>query len=172
MLFRCIITLHLITLLAGCSAVQTVSDAASNAYRTFFPKQQDTLRIGITADQTINPADTGDALTVMVRFYQLRNRAAFDKASYDVLLHQDKAALAYDALSADSQMIRPSTMYTTSMPLSEEAHYLGVVAFFRKPDETDSTWRLVIDRQTLLANPSLILSLSRYAIRMQPPRER
>jgi uncharacterized protein YceK len=39
MLFRCIFVFHLITLLAGCSAIQTVSDAAGNAKAATYKNQ-------------------------------------------------------------------------------------------------------------------------------------
>lgn len=166
MLFRCIFVFHLITLLAGCSAIQTVSDAAGNAYRTIFPKKQDTLHIGIVSDNTANPTARGEPLSVVVRVYQLKRREAFDQASYEALLNQDKTVLAYDALSADSQTIVPNTGTRLSLPLSEETQYVGVVAFFRKPND-DNTWRLVVDRKTLLSRPNLMLSISEYTIRMQ-----
>ncbi|WP_081768857.1 type VI secretion system lipoprotein TssJ [Herbaspirillum sp. RV1423] len=165
MLLRCLVALHLTTLLTGCSTMQTLSDAAGNAYRTIFPKKQDTLHIGIVTDNTANPNGTGKPLSVVIRVYQLRRREAFDRASYDALHHQDKEVLAYDALSADSQIVSPNTGTHLSMPLSQETQYLGVVAFFRKPD--GGTWRLVVDRKTLLSKPNLMLSISEYTIRMQ-----
>ncbi|ASU41159.1 type VI secretion system-associated lipoprotein [Herbaspirillum sp. meg3] len=166
MLLRCVVALSLAMLLAGCSITQTVSDAASNAYRTLFPKKQDTLHIGIVTDNTANLDGTGKPLSVVVRVYQLRRREAFNAASYEALQNQDKAALAYDALSADSQTVLPNTGTRLSVPLSEETQYLGVAAFFRKQDD-GNTWRLVVDRKTLLSKPNLMLSISEYTIRIQ-----
>ncbi|NHR06952.1 type VI secretion system lipoprotein TssJ [Chromobacterium haemolyticum] len=164
-MFRYLVALHLVLLLTGCSAMQTLSDAASNAYRTVFPKKQDVFDIGIVTDNTANADSAGNALSVVVRIYQLRQRDAFDNALYQTLLDQDQAVLAYDALSADSFTVAPSTGMHTSMPLSQETQYLGVVAFFRQLDR--GNWRLVVDRKTLLSKPGLRLTISEYRIRLQ-----
>lgn len=164
-MFRYLVALHLILFLTGCSIIQALPEAASNAYRTLFPKKQDVLKIGIVADNTANADDLGNPLSVRVRLYQLRQRDAFDNALYQTLLDQDQAVLAYDALSADSFTVAPSTGMHTSMPLSQETQYLGVVAFFRQPDR--GNWRLVVDRKTLLSQPILSLAISEYTIRLQ-----
>ncbi|OQS33944.1 type VI secretion system-associated lipoprotein [Chromobacterium haemolyticum] len=164
-MFRYLVAPHLVLLLTGCSAMQTLSEAASNAYRTVFPKKQDVFNVGIVTDNTANADSAGKALSVVVRIYQLRKRDVFDNALYQTLLDQDQAVLAYDALSADSFTVVPSTGMHTSMPLSQETQYLGVAAFFRERD--GDNWRVVVDRKTLLSKPSLRLGISEYRIRLQ-----
>ncbi|MBP0596736.1 type VI secretion system lipoprotein TssJ [Herbaspirillum sp. LeCh32-8] len=163
---RLFIALLLSTLITGCSTIQTLSDATTNAYRTVFSKKQEMLTIGIVTDNTANPDRQGRALSVVTRIYQLRDRQAFDQADYATLLKSDRTALAYDALSADTQTVSPNTGTRLSMPLSQATQYVGVVAFFRITDKDDA-WKLVVDRKTLLSRPALMLDISEYTIRVR-----
>lgn len=150
--------LSISVLLTGCGAMQTASDAASDAYEAIFTKKKKNVKIEIAADNTINPTRDGKPLSVTLRFYQLKDDKPFLHALYRDLLDNDKAVLSNNALSADTLTITPNITTSMTMPLSQDTQYLGVVAFFRETDQGE--WRLVIDRKALIEQRQIRVRIS------------
>lgn len=151
-------TLASVTLLSGCGAWQTVSDASSGAYRAVFFKQVKVLNIDLSAREALNPDDAGRPTSVAVRVYQLKDRKMFDGASYDDLLKHDRTVLAQDLRADMATALNPGAAASLSQPMQPDTKYVAIVAFYRNPGSGDG-WKVVIEKKKLDADKPLKLEL-------------
>lgn len=145
-------------LLSACGAWQAVSDSTSSAYHAVFYKQVKVLNVDLTARASINPDEAMRSTSVAVRVYQLKDRALFDKASYDDLLKNDKTVLAQDLQDSVATVVNPGASASVSQPMQPDTEYVGVVAFYRNPD-SKGDWRRVVPKKKLSADAPLKLEL-------------
>ncbi|EMN5129283.1 type VI secretion system lipoprotein TssJ [Burkholderia contaminans] len=148
-----------VLLLSGCGAWQSVSDASSNAYRAVFFKQVKVLDVDLTARAALNPDDVGRPTSVAVRVYQLKDRRAFDAASYDDLLKNAKIVLAQDIRAAMAVVLNPAASASLSQPMQADTKYVAVVAFFRNPGNGDG-WKYIIEKTKLSPDRPLSIDLT------------
>lgn len=89
------------------------------------------------ATSTINRDANGDPLSVVVRVYHLEDKAEFAKLTFDLITsgRTDQELLGADFISRFEFVIVPGTKY------------IGVVAFFRKPDP--NCWRYLVSMEQL-----------------------
>ncbi|RQR42156.1 MULTISPECIES: type VI secretion system lipoprotein TssJ [unclassified Burkholderia] len=151
-------------LLSGCGAWQSVSDASSNAYRAVFFKQVKVLNVDLTARAELNPDEAGRPTSVAVRVYQLKDRKAFDGASYEDLLKHDRTVLAQDWQADTSTVVNPGASASLSQPMQRETNYVAIVALYRNPGENGG-WKRVVEKKKLDAEKPLRLELSRNDLR-------
>ncbi len=152
-----VITLFIVAaslLLSGCGAWQAVSDTTVNVTKAVFSKQVKVVHIDFNAHKALNLDDQQRPLTVVVRVYQLRDRKAFDAASYEMLLQQDRVVLAQDLLDMQGAVVRPDGAVSLSQPMREDTRFIAVVAFFRDVP-VDADWRRVVARDSLSADQPL-----------------
>nr|WP_057924113.1 type VI secretion system lipoprotein TssJ [Burkholderia ambifaria] len=152
-------------LLSGCGVWQSVSDASSNAYRAVFFKQVKVLNVDLTARAALNPDEAGRPTSVAVRVYQLKDRTAFDQASYGDLLKNDRAVLAPAWQADTSTVVNPGASASLSQPMQRDTNYVAIVAFYRNPGESGG-WKRVVEKKKLDADKPLTLELSTNALRM------
>ncbi|MDU3300522.1 type VI secretion system lipoprotein TssJ [Enterobacter asburiae] len=142
----------LAVLLSGCGLAQRTSEGMASTMKAIFYKRITTLHLDITAREALNT----DALEsrhisapVMVRVYQLKDRKAFDLALYQQLVKDDSGTLKGDLLSQHDVVLKPGADEALNLPMDPGAKFVAVVAFFRQPELTKQSWRLVIDREAL-----------------------
>ncbi len=101
------------------------------------------IDLKLFAGRSLNADDRGRGMAVVVRFYRLRDPAAFMQASYEVLADpaKEKSALAADLVDVKEVAVRPGDELSRVETVSGEAPYIGVVALFRTP--SPDRWRLV-----------------------------
>ncbi|MEN3109831.1 type VI secretion system lipoprotein TssJ [Uliginosibacterium paludis] len=101
------------------------------------------VELKLFAGRSLNADDRGRGMAVVVRFYRLKDPAAFMQASYEVLADpaREKAALAADLVDVKEVAVKPGEELSRVETLSAEAPYVGVVALFRTP--APDRWRLV-----------------------------
>jgi type VI secretion system protein VasD len=116
-----------ITLLSGCAVVPTPYEIRGNA------------------DPVINRDIMGNPLSVVVRLYQLKQSKEFNQLTFDLVSsNRSDAELFGDSLLKRSEIVLvPGTSHSSTETLLADTKYLGVVAFFRRPDA--HYWRFLID---------------------------
>lgn len=160
-----------VLLLSGCGAWQSVSDASSNAYRAVFFKQVKVLDVDLTARAALNPDDVGRPTSVAVRVYQLKDRKAFDAASYDDLLKNDRTVLAQDLQADMSAVVNPGASSSLSQPMQRETEYVAILALYRVPGAA-ADWKRVIEKKKLDPDKPLRLGLTSNGLQMAGDRSK
>ncbi|CAG4928038.1 type VI secretion system lipoprotein TssJ [Paraburkholderia saeva] len=131
---------------AGCGAVQAVSDSAVGAAKWAFTTQVKTMNVDLTGRASINSDATGQSLSAVVRFYQLKDAKTFAQLNYAQLQSDDLNLLKADLLATKDVVLRPGASASLAEPMNPDAQVVGVVAFFREPVQ-DKTWKLAIQKK-------------------------
>jgi len=118
-------------------------------------KEPARVHIAMSAAPDINPDPSGQALSVVVRIYQLKDAGRFETADYFAIWKSDKETLSDDYLERQERVLQPGDDKTFQIRANPEAAYLGIVALFRTP--TGDTWRKIIPIRG--KNPKINLSL-------------
>jgi len=100
------------------------------------------LSLVINAAANVNPDAGGQALSVVVRVYQLKDKGRLESADYSALLRSDKETLSDDLLERQERIIQPGTQEMMELQTNPSAAYVGVVALFRSP--SGDTWRRIL----------------------------
>ena len=95
--------------------------------------------------KNLNMNDSGVALPVVVRFYQLRNKESMEKADFKSIWKSDQEFLQEDMVDRKEVILHPDSRMVFEISLKEDVHYLGVMAIFRTPRGT--AWRQIIPLQ-------------------------
>lgn len=111
-----------------------------------------TFEVRGDADQIINRDTSGNPLSVVVHVYQLRDSDEFSKMTFDTLAGGRPAAelLGKDLLEKNEVLLVPGATYASTEKLREEAKHIGVVAFFRHPEQ--HYWRFLVDANAVRKN--------------------
>ncbi|CAG4923355.1 type VI secretion system lipoprotein TssJ [Paraburkholderia saeva] len=131
---------------AGCGAAQAVSDSAVGAAKWAFTTQVKTMNVDLTGRASINSDATGQSLSAVVRFYQLKDAKTFAQLNYAQLQSDDLNLLKVDLLATKDVVLRPGASASLAEPMNPDAQVVGVVAFFREPVQ-DKTWKLAIQKK-------------------------
>jgi type VI secretion system protein VasD len=118
-------------------------------------KEPARVNIALNAAPDVNPDPSGQALSVVVRIYQLKDPGRFETADYYAVWKSDKETLADDYLERQERVIQPGTQRTIEIRANPQAAYLGFVALFRNP--TGDTWRKIVPIHG--KNPKITLRL-------------
>ncbi|SEN26654.1 type VI secretion system protein VasD [Pseudomonas sp. ok272] len=141
-----------VVVLSGCGLTQTVADATTATTRSIFYKQVKTLRLDFSARAAAN-TDAADmnamSVPTLLRVYQLRDRKAMERATYDSLLANDDQLLSADLLDKHAVVVKPEEGAQLNVPLDKDAQFVVVVALLRTPDIEANTWRLILARDEL-----------------------
>ncbi|CAE6861586.1 hypothetical protein R75465_07693 [Paraburkholderia aspalathi] len=131
---------------AGCGVGQAVKDSTVDAAKWAFTTQVKTMNMDLVSRSSLNANGAGQSLSTVVRIYQLKTPQAFQQLDYTQLQTNDLAALKADLLATKDVVLRPEASASISEPVSSDAAYVGVVAFFRDAGK-DSSWKLVIPKK-------------------------
>lgn len=104
-----------------------------------------TYEIRAVADPLINRDVTGNPLSVVVHVYQLKDADAFSKLTLDMLASGRplSESLGKDLLEMNEVMLVPGGKHVGTDKIHQDAKHVGVVAFFRQPDQ--HWWRMLVD---------------------------
>lgn len=100
-------------------------------------------------DKILNRDINGKSLSVVVSIYQLKDAREFSKLTFDTLADgRPEAELLGPALLDKSDVVVvPGGSYVSSEKLLDETRFVGVVAFFRRPDQ--HYWRQLVDANAI-----------------------
>ncbi|HEX7933366.1 MAG TPA: type VI secretion system lipoprotein TssJ [Paraburkholderia sp.] len=131
---------------AGCGVAQAVSDSTVDAAKWAFTTQVKTMNVDLTGRASINSDATGQSLSTVVRFYQLKDAKTFAQLSYAQLQSNDLNLLKADLLATKDVVLRPGASASLTEPMNPDAQVVGVVAFFRDPVQ-GKEWKLAIQKK-------------------------
>jgi type VI secretion system protein VasD len=132
--------------LSGCGAWQATKDSTVDAAQWVFTTQVKTMNIDLDARAALNETTAGQALSTVVRLYQLKDANTFARLEYTQLQHSDLELLKADLVATKDVVMRPGSSASVSEPMDRDAQYVGVVAFFRSPS-SDGVWKLLIPKK-------------------------
>ena len=126
-------------------------------------------RLTLTATKALNQDDSGEALPVVVRVYQLRGKDKFQQATFKALWKNDKELLEGDLLDRKELTVHPDseTVLDVDLDVKHGAAFFGVMALFRKPDVM--SWKEIVPAEASSLNPltpKRKLVLDQYTIKM------
>lgn len=145
-------------LISACGAWQAASDTTVSAAKAIFNKQVKVLNVDFKARDALNTSENKKSLSVVVRVYQLKDRKAFDAATYNDLLTNDKIILAQDMLGTHGAVVNPGAAASLSQPMDDRTKFVATVVFFREAT-MDENWRRVVERKMLSADRALKYAL-------------
>ncbi|MEO8341651.1 MAG: type VI secretion system lipoprotein TssJ [Nitrospirota bacterium] len=128
-------------------------------------------RLVLTATQAVNQDDSGEALPVLVRVYQLKGKDKFQRATFTELWKKDKELLEGDLLDRKELTMHPDseTVLDLDLDVKQGAAFFGVMALFRKPDVM--SWKELVPAEASSLSPftpKRKLVLDHYTIKMMP----
>ncbi len=126
------------------------------------PKKNALVNIVMTGAPNVNPDPSGQALSVVVRVYQLKDKGRLEAADYNAIWRSDKETLSDDFLDRQERVVQPGTQEMLEIKTNPMAAYLGVVALFRNP--SGDTWRRIIPISG--KKPKISLSLREHSIEL------
>jgi type VI secretion system protein VasD len=106
------------------------------------PKQPTKVNIVLNAAANVNPDARGQALSVVVRIYQLKDKGRLESADYNAIWKSDKETLSDDLLERQERVVQPGTQEMLEIQSNPMANYIGAVALFRNP--SGDSWRKII----------------------------
>ncbi|WP_133667590.1 type VI secretion system lipoprotein TssJ [Paraburkholderia sp. BL10I2N1] len=133
-------------LTTGCGVMQAVTDGMANLAKSDPARHAKAMTVDLTAQAFLNPAPGGQSLSVVVRFYQLRDVKTFADLTYVQLQRDDQNLLKADLLGTKDVVLRPDASASIVEPMNEATRVVGVVAFFRAPLQ-DKVWKLAIPKK-------------------------
>jgi type VI secretion system VasD/TssJ family lipoprotein len=101
-----------------------------------------TLRLAVRAERSLNTDRAQAPASLAVRVYQLRDGAAFQRASFDALYDHDEATLGAALLRRDTLHLRPGETRELTLNLDDGAKLVAVFAAFRELERNQ--WRTVL----------------------------
>lgn len=126
-------------------------------------------QLALTSTKTLNEDDSGAALPVVVRVYQLKGKDKFQQATFKALWKNDKELLEGELVERKEIMVHPDTetVLDVELDVKHGAAYLGVMALFRKPDVM--SWKELVPAQASSLNPftpKVKLVLDHYTVKV------
>jgi type VI secretion system protein VasD len=107
------------------------------------PPSPTKFQVTMSCSPTINQDNQGRALSVVVQFYCLKDKAEFSKLTFDAVAgnRSEKELLGADFLAKTEVVALPGGYQNLTLDLAPGAKYVGMVAFFRRHDP--NYWRLL-----------------------------
>lgn len=101
------------------------------------------------ADPSLNRDSSGKPLSLVLRLYQLKTPDEFNRLTFDSLVSgkSDAELLGTSMLSQNEFMLLPGKTLGLDDKIAEEAKYVGIVGFFRKPDP--QFWRVLVSAEDI-----------------------
>jgi type VI secretion system protein VasD len=100
------------------------------------------------ADPSLNPDESGRPLSVVVRVFQLRGKAEFARLSFDAAVNgADDELFPKELVAANELVLKPGNSVEMADKLLPDTQYVGVLAYFRKPDAR--MWRFLADARAV-----------------------
>ncbi len=103
------------------------------------------MNVELNGRAALNENATGQPLSTVVRFYQLKDSKTFAQLEYVQLQNADLELLKTDLVATKDVVLRPGASASVAEPMQKDAEYVGVVAFFRSP--SNGVWKLLIPKK-------------------------
>lgn len=167
----CLALVLICLLLSGCGLTQTISDGTVAMTKSLFYKQIKTLHLDIRARDAVNNNAQGNALSTIVRIYQLKDSKAFSNTDYASLFAADSNVLNADLVAQKDIRVRPGEAISVDMPMEKSAKFVAITAMFLTPDQEKNSWRVVLSREDLDPDEARHLELNAQTLTLLPAKE-
>lgn len=159
-------------MLSGCGLTQKVSEGTVAVTKSIFYKQVRTLHLDIRTREAVNNNARGEALSTVLRIYQLKDRKTFNATDYPSLFTDDSQAIKADLLAEKDIHLQPGGAVLVDMPLEESAQYVAVAGMFISPDQVNNTWRVVLSREELDPDKPRVIEAGDNRLTLKPLKDR
>ncbi len=128
------------------------------------------MNMGLILESTnqLNQSDLGQPVPATVRIYTLKDRARFERATFQELWKNDYEFLGQDLLDRKEMTLLPSSTEPIEVTVDPEKNenFLGVIVKFR--NYQDGIWRRVIPVEEpgffSIGDPEFLLTIDRHNI--------
>lgn len=106
-----------------------------------------------TADKLLNLDASGRPLSLVIRTYQLKDKQEFSKLTYEVISsgRQESELLGAELNAPIAEYVLvPEAQISNKEEWKQGTRYIGVVGFFRTPDE--QAWRFLLNADDVRRN--------------------
>ncbi|ANS42246.1 type VI secretion system lipoprotein TssJ [Serratia inhibens] len=155
-------------MMTGCGLTQKVTDGTVAVTKSIFYKQVKTLHLDIRAREAMNSNARGEALSTVVRIYQLKDRKTFDATDYPSLFADDSQAIKAERVAEKDIRLQPGGAVMVDMPMEESAKYVAVAGMFISPDQVNNTWRVVLSRDELDPDKARLIEAGNNRLTLKP----
>jgi type VI secretion system protein VasD len=109
------------------------------------------------AENSLNRDSNGRSLSLVLRMYQLKSPEEFNRLTFDSLVSGKTATelLGNSLLSQSEFVLLPGKTIQLDDKILQEANFVGVVGYFRKPDP--QFWRALISAEDIRDDKELSL---------------
>ncbi len=166
-----LLALAAVSALSGCGLTQKVTDGTVAVTKSIFYKQVKTLHLDIRTREAVNSNARGEALSTVIRIYQLKDRKTFDATDYPSLFASDSQAIKADLVAQKDVRLTPGGAVMVDMPMEESAQYVAVAAMFMAPDQQNDTWRLVLSRDSLDPDKARVIEAGDNRLTLKPVKD-
>lgn len=120
----------------------------------------------MTATSDVNPDINGDPSPIAVTVFELSDPVSFEGASFVSLYTHPQAVLGSTLLAQKSVMVVPGQTTSVSLPIIQNASYLGYIAAYR--NFSSVTWRAIVPVSTQgILGQTINLTVNNNGIQIQ-----
>lgn len=159
-------------MLSGCGLTQKVTEGTVAVTKSIFYKQVRTLHLDIRTREAVNNNARGEALSTVLRIYQLKDRKTFDATDYPSLFADDSQAIKADLLAEKDIHLQPGGAVMVDMPMEESAQYVAVAGMFISPDQVNNSWRVVLSREELDPDKPRVIEAGDNRLTLKPLKDK
>lgn len=159
-------------MLSGCGLTQKVTEGTVAVTKSIFYKQVRTLHLDIRTREAVNNNARGEALSTVLRIYQLKDRKTFDATDYPSLFADDSQAIKADLLAEKDIHLQPGGAVMVDMPMEESAQYVAVAGMFISPDQVNNSWRVVLSREELDPDKPRVIEAGDNRLTLNPLKDK
>lgn len=125
------------------------------------PPPPTAVQAAIVAGPEVNPDRGGRPSPIVLKVFELKSLAAFERADFFSLFDKDRDTLGAELLAREEFSLRPGGRDALAREVQADTRFIGVVAGFR--DLERSTWRasIALPRHQLTA---FSIRLDRHAV--------
>ena len=98
----------------------------------------------LAAAPDVNPNREQRPSPVLVRVYQLKSDAAFQRSQFEPLFDDDKKVLGDAFVTRDDYTLAPGEKRVLEIAIASDTRFIGVMAAFRDILDPASVWRAVV----------------------------
>jgi len=113
----------------------------------------------------MNPNAYGDGLPVVIRIYQLKEKAKAEGADFKTLWKSDEVILQGDLMERQEVTLAPEGRQDVTINLQKEAKYLMVMALFLQHEGTH--WREIVTLEGGWGGKSVEIIIDEKGIRIK-----
>jgi type VI secretion system VasD/TssJ family lipoprotein len=95
----------------------------------------------LTADENLNPDETGQGMPTLMRVYLLKNTTGIELSSVEDIQRRDREVLAADLIEAREVTLHPGGTTDVDFKRTDDAKAIAVAALFRNP--VGNAWRTI-----------------------------